>query len=88
MTIPDIVNRIASSATIEPIWVEDSKAIEHTVQLYCGQRSYVLSPVYSFLNVVGDTLVLESNDPAEENVYVVTLTIGLPSFTNVPTIDI
>ena len=53
----------------------------------CGTRSYSISPTtHSFLTLSGDTLTLQSVDPAEATTSPITITISatLDSYTSIP----
>ena len=53
----------------------------------CGSRTYSIAPTtHSFLTLFGDTLTLQSSDPAEATASPITITISatLNSYTTIP----
>ena len=80
--------QVIHAATLQDITFADSIATSHSNESYCGTRTYSLYPNLSFLSYSGTTLSLSTSYPTDVSSQTVTLTIGLASYTNVPTINV
>lgn len=73
----------------QSIRFDDTIGDGHGDKAYCGTRTYVLTPNYPFLTILGETMTLSSTDPAQVGTYNnVKLTVSLPVIWARPSIDV
>ena len=68
-TINNMAVRIALPATTQDIAFADSVGTAKTNLAYCGDRTYTLNPVHSFLSISGSTLSLSTSNLNDNGSY-------------------
>jgi len=58
-------------------------SLRHSDAGYCGLKSYSISPSAPFLSLIGPTLKIESQVPADAGEYSVILEVSLVNYQNV-----
>ena len=85
-TIINMSNKVSLAAVTQDVSFLDSIATSRSNPIYCGARTYLLSPTHSFLSISGSTMSLSTTTVSDVNVYNVDLTVSLTSYSGVTSI--
>lgn len=85
--VTDMANGVTLPAVSQNVFFTDTVSSGHGNNAYCGLRNYVLSPALSFMSIIGDSLSVQTNNPADINSYVVTITATLVEYPTIPAIS-
>lgn len=79
-TIFDMSQKVGLAAVTQDVAFTDSIATFHAIPAYCGLRSYMFSPTYGFLNIIGTTISLATSSIIDVRTYNVNLTVKLADY--------
>ena len=74
------------AAVTQDVSFLDSIATSHAVPVYCGARTYTLSPTHTFLTISGTTLSLATSLVTDVGMYNVDVTVSLTDYPGVASI--
>ena len=81
-----MANKVGFAAVTQDVTFLDSKSTLHGIPDYCGNKSYMFSPTFSFLIISGTNLSLATSSVADVGVHNVNVTVSLPNYPGVSSI--